>query len=132
MTPHEVNVWIAFLVIGLPILVVFGGTLILHMAVALAALALFFSHPALAIVLSALWFFPWRFVFIGLALGEGLKFSGVFRRLSRRRPRYPRRRAWTRAELDRYDDEGRRTAPRLRGQRPADYAPFDDNIDFGE
>jgi hypothetical protein len=102
------------------------------MAIALAALALFFSHPVVAIILAALWFFPWRFVFFGLALGEGLKWSGVFGRLHRRRPRYPRRRAWTDASLSRHESEYRRSAPRARGRRPADYAPFDDGVDFGE
>jgi hypothetical protein len=134
MTPQEVNTWALFLIVGVPVLVVFGGGLILHMAIALAALTLFFSHPAIAIALAVLWWFPWRWLFFGFALGEGLKFSGVFGRLHRRRPRYPYndpRRRWTQVELDRHDAEFRRGAPRLRGRRPADYQLFDDTIDFG-
>jgi hypothetical protein len=100
---HEYNMWVTFLVVGLPLLVVFGGGLILHMAIALAALALFFSHPAIAIVLAVLWLFPWRWFWAAFAVGEGLKLSGVFGRLHRRRPRFPRRRDWSQSELDRHD-----------------------------
>jgi hypothetical protein len=135
MTPAEVNTWAAFLIVGLPILVVLGGGLILHMAIALAVLAMFFSHPALAIVLGILWFLPWRWfidaIAVGFGLGEGLKLAGFGQRNLRRKNRFPRRRRWSQSELSRYDDEGRRGAPRLRGRRPADYRPFDDTIDFG-
>src|SRR3977135_1472516 len=132
MTPHEINTWVAFILIGVPILVVLGGGFILHMAIALACLALLFSHPAIAGVLGVLWWFPWRWVIdafvVGFGLGEGLKLAGFGRR---RRRRFPRRHAWTRSELNRSDDEGRRGPPRLRGRRPADYQPFDDPIDMG-
>jgi hypothetical protein len=117
MTATEWNNWVLFLVVGVPILVVFGGGLILHMAIALAALALFFSHPAIAIALAALWWFPWRWLVAAFAVGEGLKLSGVFGRLHRR-PRYSRRRAWTRSELDRADREDRRGPPRARDRQP--------------
>jgi hypothetical protein len=132
MSPTEINTWAAFLIIGVPLLVVLGGGLILHMAIALAALALFFSHPAIAIALAALWFFPWRWLFAGFALGEGLKWSGVFGWLSRRRPRYPRRRRWDRASLDAHDAAYHRAPPRSVGRRPADYNPWPgDEIDMG-
>jgi hypothetical protein len=58
---HEYNLWVAFIVVGLPFPIVFGGHFLTGLAIAAAALALFFSHPAIAIVLAALWFFPWRF-----------------------------------------------------------------------
>ena len=95
---HEYNMWLAFIIVGLPVLIVFGGHFLTSMALAVAALALFFSHPAIAIVIAIAWLFPWRFLFFGFALGEGLKFSGVFRRLGRRRQRYPRRSRWSRAD----------------------------------
>jgi hypothetical protein len=60
MTPHEVNTWAAFLIVGVPLLIVLGGRFILHMAIALACIALLVSHPVLAIALGALWLFPWR------------------------------------------------------------------------
>jgi hypothetical protein len=88
--------------------------------------------PSFDIIALALWFFPWRFLFFGLALGEGLKISGVFGRLHRRSPRYPGRRGWSQSELARHDQEFRRAAPRAVGRRPQDYVPFDDGIDFGE
>jgi hypothetical protein len=69
MTPHEVNTWALFLIVGIPILVVLGGGLILHMAIAVAALALFFSHPAVAIILAVLWWFPWRWFWAAFAVG---------------------------------------------------------------
>jgi hypothetical protein len=126
MTPHEVNTWALFLIVGIPCLVVIGGGLVLHMALALAALALFFSHPALAIALGALWLLrkPLRWFVAALFVGEGLRTSGVFGRLSRR-PRYPCRSRWSRADLRRHDEEFRRTAPRSRGE------PWDDTIDVG-
>jgi hypothetical protein len=127
---HEYNMWVAFIVVGLPLLVVFGQGLILHMAIALAALALFFSHPAIAIALAVLWLIPWRWFWAGLFVGEGLRLSGVFGRLSRR-SRYPRRTRWTDAELVRHDEQMHRAPPRLRGRRPQDYQPWDDTIDVG-
>jgi hypothetical protein len=114
MTPHEVNTWALFLIVGIPILVVFGGGLILHMAIALAVLAAFFSHPAIAIAIAVLWWFPWKFLFAGFALGEGLKWSNVFG--TRPRPHYPRRQLTRdeRAELEnlRYDAERRQEQAR--------------------
>jgi hypothetical protein len=97
------------------------------MAAIVAGIALFFSHPVLAIALGVLWFFPWRWFFDALAVGLGLRVSGF----ASRRPRYPRRSRWSRAELDRYDIEGRRAPPRLRGRRENEYQPFDDPIDMG-
>jgi hypothetical protein len=54
---------------------------------------------------------PWRWFFAAFAVGEGLKFSGVFNR----------------QELDRHDEEYK---PRVRGQKTE--LPFNDNVDFGE
>jgi hypothetical protein len=126
MTPelaHELNMWTLFIVVGLPILVVLVGGLILHMAVAVAVLALVFSHPVLAIALGAVWLFPWRWFADAVAVGLGLRVSGFASRLSRR-PRYPRRRPWTRTELDRQDLEWRHGAPRSIGRRPNNYNPW--------
>jgi hypothetical protein len=96
----------------------------------LAMLWVLGTAPLLFFVLAGLWLVR-RIVFdFVLALIAGLGF-GIGARRYNRRVRYPRRRLWSRAELNRHDDEFARTAPRLRG-RPADYQPFNDNIDFGE
>jgi hypothetical protein len=133
---HEINMWIAFIVVALPCLIVFGGRFLTSMAIALAALALFFSHPILAIAIAVLWLFPWRIFWAAFAVGEGLKFSGIFGRLHRRSRRYrrslyPRRRRWNVASLDAHDENFRRGPPRTRGRRPEDGVPWDDPIDFG-
>jgi hypothetical protein len=108
---HEFNLWVLFIVIGLPVLVVFGGHLLTSMAIALASLALLFSHPALAIVLGLLWLFPWRWAldfFIG-GYAAGLGFGAASRRSMRMR--YPRRRAWSRNALDAHAHRASRPAP---------------------
>jgi hypothetical protein len=145
MNPQEVNLWVAFFILGLPIAFVFGGPFIWRAAVILAGLALAFSHPAIFALIAIPWLL-WRplkwlvvVIFFGEGLGLGLRAAGTFGRLSRR-PRLPR---WTRdelaahhareeeqsrrAELARQDDEWRRAPPRSRG-REGDY---DDTIDMG-
>jgi hypothetical protein len=69
-------------------------------------------------------------VFIGLALGEGLKWSNVFGT----RSRYPRRR-WTRAQLAQMDAENYEAERRARlvrqDQEWRDAAPHN-SIDIGD
>lgn len=85
MTPHEWNSWIAFLILGVPLIITFGGPFAFHAAIILASLALFVLHPVAALAIGAAWLLlgPLRFVLLwfvgGFALGEGLKLSGLFR-----------------------------------------------------
>jgi hypothetical protein len=85
MTPHEVNTWIAFIILGAPLITVFGGPFGWCAMWILAALALFFSHPIIALALGVPWLLrmPLRSLLWGLFFGEGLRLSGVVGRLSR-------------------------------------------------
>lgn len=137
MTSDQWTIFIAAMLLGAPF-VLMAGKLPRRMALILGFLWLLFSHPFWGVVLGAVIILhkPVRWLIEGLAIGEGLKWSGVFQARNPRalRPggRYPRRRAWTDAELTRHDEEDRRGPPRAAGRRPADYAPFDDTIYLGE
>src|SRR5437016_1066457 len=91
-------------------------------ALALAALWLLGKAPLLFLALAGLWLVRKLIIDFLLALVTGLGFGLGFGRARRSRiwscgrPRYPRRRHWSRAALNEYDAEGRRAPPRLRGR----------------
>lgn len=144
MTPHEWNNWVGFLIIGVPIIRVFGGPFGWAAMWILAFLALLFLHPLAGLIVGAvivLWR-PLKWLVLGIFLGEGLglglRGSGFASRLSRR-SRYPCRltrdelaelharqdQEHQRQELVRRDAEWNAAAPRARGR------PFNP-IDTGE
>jgi hypothetical protein len=88
----------------------------------LAMLWVLAKAPLLFFALAGIWLLRW-FVALVAGLGFGLGFGRATR------PRYPRRRPWTQASLDRYDDEGRRGPPRALTRREPSYQPFDDGLD---
>jgi uncharacterized membrane protein YccC len=110
------------LVLLLPFAVVFGGWFAWRVVVILIGLGLLFTYPlagALYLIVLAAWR-PIK-IFVAFLIG-GYAAGWGFGRATR--PRYPRRRRWSARELNRYDDEMRRSAPRLRGRRVADYNPW--------
>jgi hypothetical protein len=96
MTPHEINSWGAFLILGVPRIITFGGAFAVHAMIILASLALFISHPAIALAIGIPWLLrkPLRWLaegaFAGFGAGLGLRASGFARRLSMPPRRYSR------------------------------------------
>jgi hypothetical protein len=93
--------------------------------------------PLLFFLLAGLWFARWLVADFLLAIVAGVGFGigagGMFRRSKYgSQIRYPRRSQWSRAELDRHDEEFRRGAPRLWGREAGTYNPWPgDTIDMG-
>jgi hypothetical protein len=109
----EHTIFIAAMILGAP-LVLMAGKQIRRMAIMLAFLALLFSHPVLGFLSGAAIILhrPVRWFLEGLFIGEGLRLSGLFRRLS-----IPHR--------------GRQRTPRIQRFRrpPRGYRPNDDYPD---
>jgi hypothetical protein len=86
MNPHDPNFWPAFLILGVPLIIMFGGPYGWRALVLLGALAGLAYAPMIAIPLFILWCLRWLIAdfflaFIaGLGGGLGLKASGLFRR----------------------------------------------------
>jgi hypothetical protein len=112
MTSHEINSWGAFILIGVPLVITFGGAFAVHAMVILAGFALLVSHPTIALAIGMVIVLrrPLRWlaegVFAGFGAGLGLRASGFARRLSTppRRYRQQRIQRFRRPSRGYYDD----------------------------
>ena len=131
MTPHDAaNFWPAFLILGVPLIILAGGPYGWSFLVLLGALAGLAYAPVISIavfVLYLLWT-PIRWfaesLIIGFAGGLGARISGAFsspERAERERER------WVARRDRRFARE--RGAPRARGRRPQQYFPWQEHGD---
>ncbi|MFZ0494414.1 MAG: hypothetical protein WBE80_10200 [Methylocella sp.] len=108
----ELQNFLVTILFAVPVAAVFAERAAWTVLWALIGLALLAWAPALAIVAGLVWLLrtPLRWVLEGFFIGEGVKASGVVRRLSQRPQRS---RHWT------------RSAPRGRGRRLGEYMPWE-------
>jgi hypothetical protein len=124
------NFWPAFLLLGVPLIVLTGGPFGWRFLVILGALVGLAYAPLISLAVIVLYLLrtPLRWaaegLIVGFAGGIGARLSGVFaspERAERQRERWLARRDRRRSR--------ERGAPRARGRRPREYFPFDDGID---